>query len=363
MLRAARFDRIRLEVHSDPVTVVEHVMMKPGGAANYAVSRSGMLVYVPGDAGETPMRSLVWVDRKGNEEPVDAPLRGYGPPRISPDGTRAVMGIANQGNTDLWILHFEQRTVTRLTFDPSMDGMPLWTPDGMRIIFMSTTTGVPNLYTKAVDGSGTADRLTTSDYPQWPTSISSDGTRLFGFELGPKNTRQVFVIHLTNPANPPTLDSASNLRAALPVQTLFQGNFPELSPDGRYLAYQSHESGLIDVHVRPFPDVDRGRWQITTRGGTRPAWARSGRELFYLDESGALTAVPVETSGPTLTVGSATKVFDTRYAEPNPARHYDVSPDGQRFLVIKDNAANADTTPANIVVVQQWLEELKTRVP
>ena len=120
---------------------------------------------------------------------------------------------------------------------------------------------------------------------------------------------------------------------------MFHGVLAEISPDGRYLAYQSDESGRYEVYVRPFPQVDRGRWQISTGGATRPVWARSGRELFYLDESGALTAVPVQTSGPTFIVGSPATVFDTKYVEPNPARHYDVSPDGQRFLMLKDSAA------------------------
>ena len=114
--------------------------------------------------------------------------------------------------------------------------------------------------------------------------------------------------------------------------------------------------------MRPFPQVDSDRWQVSTRGGTRPAWARDGRELFYIDESMTLTAVPVQTSGPTFRMGSPANVFDARYAQPNPARHYDVSPDGQRFLMLKERAADPNATPASIVVVEHWLEELKTRV-
>jgi serine/threonine-protein kinase len=144
---------------------------------------------------------------------------------------------------------------------------------------------------------------------------------------------------------------------------LFRGNFAEISPDGRYLAYQSDESGRMEVHVRPFPLVDNDRWQISTGGATRPAWARSGRELFYLDETGALTVVPVRTSGPTFIAGNPVKVFDTAYVEPNPSRHYDVSPDGNRFLMVKDAAArDPNATPANMVVVEHWFEEVKSRV-
>ena len=124
------------------------------------------------------------------------------------------------------------------------------------------------------------------------------------------------------------------------------------------------EAGRREIYVRPFPQVDRGRWQISTAGGTRSAWARNGRELFYLDESNTLIAVPVQTSGATFSAGKPAKVFDAKYAEPFPSRQYDVSPDGQRFLVLKDSpASDQNATSASMVVVLNWLEELKQRVP
>jgi Tol biopolymer transport system component len=357
-LRAVRFDPVRLEVLGDSVTIVEDVLTKASGGANYAVSRPGTLVYMPGTAAETPIRALVWVDRKGHEEPITAPLRAYGPPRLSPDGTRVAMSIVDQGNSEVWVWDFARETLRRLTFSPGVDSMPLWTPDGRRIIFMSARDGGPSLYSQAVDG-GTVDRLTTSANPQWPTSITRDGTLLFGFENGPKIAREVIVVHLIHPTGP----GVSPSRAGPPVQGLFRGNFAEISPDGRYLAYQSDESGRMEVHVRPFPQVHSDRWQISTGGATRPAWARSGRELFYLDESGALTVVPVQTSGPTFMAGQPAKVFDTAYVEPNPSRHYDVSPDGRRFLMVKDAAArNPNATPASMVVVEHWFEELNVAV-
>ena len=115
--------------------------------------------------------------------------------------------------------------------------------------------------------------------------------------------------------------------------------------------------------MRPFAQGDSGRWQISTGGGTRPAWERSGRELFYLDKSNTLIAVPVRTSGPNFVAGNPTTVFDTKYVEPNPARHYDVSPDGRRFLMLKDSAGNPNETPASMVVVLNWFDELQRRVP
>src|ERR1044072_1503833 len=190
-LRAIQFDAVRLEVMGEPVTLVEHVMTKPAGAANYAVSLAGTLVYMPGGTvAQTTPRSLVWVDRKGHEEQIKAPLRAYGTPRLSPDGTRLAVEVY-ASNTDIWIWDFARETLRRLTFDPSGEGMSVWTPDGQQIIFESSRAGVPNVYKQAVDGTGPAERLETSATPQWPTGITPDGKCVVGFELVPKSTSDV----------------------------------------------------------------------------------------------------------------------------------------------------------------------------
>jgi hypothetical protein len=137
----------------------------------------------------------------------------------------------------------------------------------------------------------------------------------------------------------------------------------DFSPNGRYIAYQSDESGRYEIYVRPFPRIDNGRWQVSMAGGTRPVWARNGRELFYLDASNTLSAVPVSTSGPTISIGIPAKLFDTTYVQPNPARHFDVSADGQQFLMLKAIATgDPNATPVSIVLVEHWFEELKQRV-
>jgi serine/threonine-protein kinase len=182
-LRAVRFDPTRLEVLGDPVTVVEQVMIKPTGAANYAVSRQGTLFYVPrGVSVQMSPRSLVWVDRQGHEEPINAELRPYGSPRISPDGTRLLLGINDQESNDIWIWDFERETLRRLTFASGSDALAFWTPDSRRIIYTSDRTGVLNLYSQAADGTGEADRLTTSANQQFPSSISPDGTLVVGLK-------------------------------------------------------------------------------------------------------------------------------------------------------------------------------------
>jgi eukaryotic-like serine/threonine-protein kinase len=146
------------------------------------------------------------------------------------------------------------------------------------------------------------------------------------------------------------------------VQTPFEERDAEVSPDGRWVAYGSNESGQFEVYVRPFPRIDRGRWQVSTGGGMWPLWARRGRELFYLVEPGRMMAVPIQ-PGPTFVAGNPQVVFERRYFTAG-GRSYDVSPDGQRFLMIKDASATSDTsTPPQLIVVQNWLEELKRLVP
>jgi serine/threonine-protein kinase len=180
-----------------------------------------------------------------------------------------------------------------------------------------------------------------------PFSISPDGTRLIVGENAPTG-RELRVLRLAG---------GSGQTEPL-AQTTMHADNGELSPDGRWLAYQSNESGQNQIYVRPFPNVDAGRWQISTSGGTRPAWARNGRELFYLDTVNAMTAVPVQATS-TFNAGTPKKLFDGRdFAATAAVRDYDVSLDGQRFLMIKD-----PTSTPSMVVVVNWSEELKARVP
>jgi eukaryotic-like serine/threonine-protein kinase len=305
------------------------------------------LFYVPGgiSADSTP-RSLVWVDRRGREEPIKAPLRNYAGARLSPDGTRLVVAVTDQGDSDLWIWDLARETLRRLTFSPGYEGLPVWTADSKRIIFTSDRSGVVNLYSQAADHTGTADRLTTTANPQYPSSILADGT-LVGFH-SVANISRVLLFPRAG-VEPPT-------------GTLFEGRWPEFSPDGRYLVYESLESGRAEVYVRPFPQVDSGRWQISMAGGTRPMWARNGRELFYLDASNTLNVAPVSAAGGTFVAGRPSKVFDANYATPFPPRQYDVSTDGQRFLMLKDSSGGSNTTPASMIVVLNWFEELLAQV-
>jgi len=361
-LRAVRFDPVTLTVGSDPMPVVEAVTTLPTGAAEFSVSRTGALVYVPGGAmGGT--RSLVWVTRQGLEAPLAAaPPRAYGLPRLSPDGTRVALDIRDQ-QQDIWIWDLARQTLTPLTDAPATDAFPVWTPDSRRVIFGSNRGGVSNLFWQAANNTGTVERLTTSPNVQVPTSISPDGTRLIVRETVPTTGNDLRVLRLdpsTSLGAGPSTPLGTPPRQTEPLlQTTFTEDSGEISPDGHWLAYQSNESGAFQISVRPFPTVDAGHWTISPSGGTRPLWARSGTELFYLDGAGAMTRVPIQTT-PTFSAGTPTKLFDTRYFSAAVGRSYDVSPDGQRFLMIK--TAGTEQAPT-MVVVLNWIEELKARLP
>jgi eukaryotic-like serine/threonine-protein kinase len=354
-MRAVRFDRGKHEATSDPVPVVERVLTFASGVADFAVSRVGTLVYVPGSGVRSSPRSLVWVDRKGREEPIDASLRQYDMPRVSPDGTRVALQITDPAG-DIWIWDLARHTLTPLARIPGVQNLPVWTPDSRRIIFNSTESGPRNVFSMPADGTGVAERLTTSDNNQFPFSTSPDGTRLVIGEVASQTQADVRVMALDGA--PP----ASGRRSEILVQTPSREYGGQISPDGRWLAYQSDESGQFEIYVRPFPDVNGDRVQISTAGGTRARWARSGRELFYLDSDDVLTAVAVNTSGERFSAGKPARVFERRYYSGFPLGSYDVSPDGQRFLMIKEDQPSADSAPEDrVVVVLNWLEDLKNR--
>lgn len=225
-LRAVTFDLDRLEVVGTPTPVVPQFVTTGIGAADFDVAEDGTLVYIPGDPstlqtlGPQVQRTLTWVDRAGREEPPNAPMRAYAYPRLSPDGTRVALDIRDRTN-DIWLWDLRRATLTRLTFDPGQDTYPVWAPDGRRLIFSSPIGSQRNVVWQAADGTGAAELLNKSPNVQFPYAIS---------------------------------------------------------PDGRWIAYESDESGRREVYVRPFPDVSGGRWQVWTGGGTRPVFARGGRE-------------------------------------------------------------------------------------
>ena len=349
-LRATAFDRRSLTVAGNAIPVLEHVLTKATGGADFSVSRDGSLAYVSGEAESA--QTLAWVDRQGHEEPLGVPPRGYAVPRLSPDGQRIALDVRDQDN-DIWIWDLVRRVLTRLTFDRAPDQCPVWTPDSRRIVFASTRAGaVQNLFLQAADGTGVVERLTTSKNGQIPFAFTPDGRSLVIRQTGTASNADLNIVSMQgdHPSTPL-------------ISTAFNQLNADLSPDGHWLAYQSNESGQDEVHVRPYPNVQGGHWQISTGGGTRPLWARNGRELFYVDTLGHITAAPVE-ANQTFWAGNPVTISQVASLPVWGIRNYDVSLDGRRFL-LATNALRKDgpSNPVQLNLVLNWNEELKRLVP
>ncbi len=363
-LMAAPFDVQRLAVTGATVPLVEGVMQSTAdGDTQYSFSATGSLVYIPGVVESTQLR-LVWVNRNGAEQPLAAPARAYVNPRISSDSRRVAVGIAEQ-DRQVWLYDLSRETLTRFTFQGNSNLVPFWTSDGKRIAFTSNKEGQRNLFWQLADGSGGLERLATSEFIQIPGSWSPDGRLLAFTEVNGTTGYDIWVLRLgdTSQGSVQVPSAASvQVRKAEPfLRTPFNEAAPQFSPDGRWLAYISDESGRKEIYVQPYPGSG-GKWQISTEGGVEPLWNRNGRELFY--RSGKkMMAVEIATK-PSFSAGTPKMLFEGPYqslptiSTPN----YDVSPDGRRFLMLKPSEA-AEVAPTQINVVLNWFEELKQKVP
>jgi serine/threonine-protein kinase len=351
-LRAVAFDLARLELRGTPVTVIPDVVTSSLGGVDAVVAHDGTLAYLSvGSVGGTP-RTLVWVDRQGRETPIGAPPRPYFLPALSPDGTRLSV-FANDQEGDLWLWDLGRKTLTRLTAVPGRDVVQVWTPDSRRVIFSSERAGSRNLFWQAADGTGAAERLLESPNTHYPLAVSPDGRQLIFSDETAQTSIDMMVMEL------------DGTRRVTPlVRSRFIERNGTISPDGHWLAYEANDSGRFEIYVRPYPDVNSGLSVVSTGGGTKPIWARSGQELIYVSPTGALMRVGV-TRGPSWSATTPSVVVKEGYFT-NPVwwgRSYDMSADGQQFLMIKEGGPDGTAPPTSLVVVQHWVEELKRLVP
>jgi len=337
-LYAVPFDAGRLTVIGQPIEVTAAVEQDASGAPLAEISGTGSLVY--GRTGVATGR-LVWVTRQGFEQLVTDAPRAYLSPRLSADKLRIVVGVGS----DLWIQDTVRATFTRLTPQQSETAtFPIWTPDGKQIVF-KTPTGLHSIDT---DGSGRSRAIPGSTDGDFPSSVSPDGGTLAVARLTPKNSADVYVLSLAGDFAPRPLVTGP----------AFEGG-PQFSPDGRWMAYVSNEndSGQFQVYLRRYPGPD-GRWPVSTDGGTSPLWNPSGKELFYRNGN-KMMAVSVSTT-PDVKLATPRVVFEQRYAFGNTSAltNYDVSADGQRFLMVK-----GESGVAYLSVVLNWFSELTRLAP
>jgi serine/threonine-protein kinase len=328
--------------------LIEGIMQGRGSRhAAFSVSGSGSLVYVLGNG--MAEGALVWVHRTGEVEPLLTPPRRFNSARLSPDGQRIALGI----EFDIWVYDIARDTLTRLTFEGT-NNAPVWTSDGERITYRyaGSASAEAQIRWKLVDGSGGEEILVSDERIYEADSWSADGTVLTFTNVESETGPDIW-----------TLTMEENREPRPFLQTPFAETSPMISPDARWMAYVSNESGRPAVYVQPFPGPG-GKWQISTDGGVNPMWSRNGRELFY--ESGDELMVADITTRPAFAAGSPTVLFAGmgQYRQGVTRARYDVSADGQRFLMMKEGGGSGQTTvPPQIVVIQNWQEELKRLVP
>lgn len=322
LLMAQPFDADKMELSGEAFPIAEGIQNDASfSRAVFSASETGVLVYHTGAL--SPGTSLEWFDRRGKRLGTLGEPSVYIDLKISPDGGKVAVAVADPriGPPDVWIFETARGLRTRFTFDPGSETNPVWSPDGTRLVYRtSTVRGIPDLYTKSVAGSGQESLLLESPLAKIPISWSSDGRFLAYETRGAATTvADIWILPFGEGGKPKVF-----------METRFREGQPHFSPDGRWLAYVSDESGRDEVYVTPFPGPGR-KWQISTSGGYQPRWRRDGKEIFYLAPSNAITAVEVSVRADTFHVGSAKPLFQTLPLRNGSA--YDVTGDGQRFLV------------------------------
>ncbi|MFQ5641579.1 MAG: hypothetical protein ACE5IR_26695 [bacterium] len=329
---AVPFNLDKLEIAGSPVLVLENI-------SKAVVADDGSLFYVPA---LKENKKLVWVDRKGVASPLmEQAHHNYLWPRISPDGTRVAFG---EGQV-LWIYDIDRRTRTRFTIE-GRNGEPIWTPDGKRLTFWSNIdqTEDERLFSKAADGSGQAELLLEDELQTYPGSWSPDGQTVVFYGTDAGGQSDIWVLPL-----------GGNPRAI--INTRFTERVPMFSPDGRWLAYVSDESGRKEVYVQPYPALDK-RWLISNDGGNEPTWRGDGKELFYRNGY-KMMAVSIQAE-PEFRAGTPQLLFEAEYdLHRYDDRNYDVTRDGQRFAMVQSEGTSE---AAQIHVVVNWFEELKKKM-
>jgi Tol biopolymer transport system component len=353
-LMAQRLDVDRAALTGEPVALASGVALENASARSaVSVAATGLVAYRTVGSSR---RQLTWFDRSGTArgvvgEPDDSLLT----PRVSLDGRRVAVHRTVQDNQDLWLL--DGPRTTRFTFDPGRDLFPVWSPDGTRIVFQSSRTGIGSLFHKPTAGIGVEEMLLSPAQavaPMIPTSWSADGRFLMYTGIDPQTNADLWVA--------PMSEKAGETKPFVFLKTPFREAYGTFSPDGRWVAYHSNESGRPEVYVRAFVSPGAGgsaetaaaaQWQISTAGGIMPAWRADGKELYYINPDGGMMAASINVSGATVEPGTPVTLFATSIygggADIQLGRQYDVTADG-RFLI--NTLLNEAVAP--IILIQNW---------
>jgi serine/threonine-protein kinase len=301
---------------------------------------------------------MAQADRSGTGSLLPTEKGVYLNPRLSPGGRQIAVQIVGATGSDLWVYEIERGTLSRLTFEGENNTMPAWTPDGRRIAFTSARGDTRNIYWKRADGAGAAEQLTTGKNVQRPSSFSSDGKLLAFHEEDPETGWDLWVLPLEGERKP-------ELFLATPA---IEG-IPVFSPDGRWIAYASNESGQFEVYVRPYGGTGggssrMGKWQISTNGGSFHRWTKNGRELIYREGANRWMRVPVTREGDSFRAGKPELLFESNVQDTGPSYNYDVSRDGEQFILLQREEQSTDTLDrSHLTFIFNWFDEVRRLVP
>jgi Tol biopolymer transport system component len=352
-LYAAPFDLGRLALAGEPEPVFEDIHNAGSAGADFDFSQGGTLVY--GSAKGEVQQAIFWLDREGKTQPLHPAPGWYRYPRFSPDGKRLAFS-SNDGHNheDLWIQDLDSNTASRLTLLPGQNQHPVWTPDGKNLLFFSSNRTAPGIYSIRADGSGVAQRLTDGKIGQAPNSISPDGKRLAMTQTSTGGGIEIWTAMIEGQADHPRLGKQEPF-----LRTPFSTITPAFSPDGKWLAYYSHDPEKEGVWVTAFPGPG-GAWLISGRGD-EPIWTRDGRSLFFTAGSRTIMFTNYTAKGDAF-VFSEPEVWSPHLVLN--VGTFDVSPDGKRVAVILNADGTADRKPVTqLTFVLNFFDELRRRAP
>jgi serine/threonine protein kinase/Tol biopolymer transport system component len=353
-LMAQCFSPTRLSLSGDVISVTEKVGGSPLWAA-FSVSENGTLVYGSPVTSKTAVQ-LVWWDRGGKQVGLFGPPGTYDDFRLALDERRITFADTVENNRDVWVLDSFRRVTTRLSFDPAIDDPPMWSPDGQRVVWASDRSGTFDLYVKSANGAGPEKLMVKMGAPAgWPEDWSRDGRFIIYQIPGAKTGQDIWI------APQPAQGEGGDHKPFPYLQTSFDERHARFSPDGRWIAYSSNESGRDEIYVQSFPN-SVAKFKISSGGGVEPQWRKDGTELFYISDEGMLMGVSVKlthsASEGRIDVGQPKRLIPVRMLVDTfiVGRSYEVSNDGQRFLV---RALPSGTTAPPLTAVLNWQADLK----
>jgi Tol biopolymer transport system component len=357
---AAPFNLDRLELTGQPVPALEGVNSSTGtGGAQFAVSGNGTIVYLSGQTAGNDA-PIVWMDQAGKSTQLRSTAANWSNPHFSADGSRLAIDIVSTGEApDVWVYEWTRDTLTRLTFDPGFDVKPVWTPDGRRIAFTRATAGIGKLWWQRADGTGDAEQLTESNVTHLAGSWHPSGKYLAFQEQSRQTGQDVMILPMEG-------DETSGWKPGKPTVFLngpFNEVEPMFSPDGRWLAYFSNESGRPEIYVRPFPGPG-GKWQISTAGGLYPTWSRTRRELYYgTPNQNQIMVASYTVDGDSFRADKPRVWSSGSFTFRPRQRPFDLHPDGNRFALATPPEAQTAAKQDKLVFIFNFFDELRRLAP